>query len=168
MKTFLGPGDTLAVPDPTYSLYPVLAELDEVKFVTVPWDKDWSLPTDELLAAKPKAIFLANPNAPSGTMVSPQKLEELASSFKGAAADRRGLCRLRGRQLPSAGPQVRERRHLPHALQGVFAGRVALRLRRRAGVGHSGDEQGEGYLSQRRRLSIVAATAAHGGPGVCP
>lgn len=83
VKTFLGPGDVLAVPNPTYSLYPVLAELDEVKFVQVDWDKDWSLPIDALLATKPRAIFLANPNAPSGTMVSPQKLEELAQQFTG-------------------------------------------------------------------------------------
>ncbi|HZZ43477.1 MAG TPA: histidinol-phosphate transaminase [Tepidisphaeraceae bacterium] len=83
VKIFLGPGDTLAVPHPTYSLYPVLAELDEVKFTTIDWDRDWSLPIDGLLAAKPRAIFLANPNAPSGTMVSPLKLEELAQKFKG-------------------------------------------------------------------------------------
>lgn len=83
VKTFLGPGDVLAVPHPTYSLYPVLAELDEVKFTTVDWDRDWTLPVDGLLATKPKAIFLANPNAPSGTMVSPLKLEELAQKFKG-------------------------------------------------------------------------------------
>jgi histidinol-phosphate aminotransferase len=83
MLTFLGPGDVLAMPEPTYSLYPVLAELDEVKSVTVPWDKDWSLPADALLATKPRAIFLANPNAPSGTFVSPQKLEELAKRFDG-------------------------------------------------------------------------------------
>ena len=81
--TFCGPGDTLAFPDPTYSLYPVLADLDEVKTVTVPWDEDWSLPTDALLATKSRAIFLANPNAPSGTFVSPQKIDELARKFAG-------------------------------------------------------------------------------------
>jgi len=81
--TFCGPGDTLAFPDPTYSLYPVLADLDEVKTVTVPWDEDWSLPTDALLATKARAIFLANPNAPSGTFVSPQKIDELARKFSG-------------------------------------------------------------------------------------
>jgi len=81
--TFTGPGDLLAYPDPTYSLYPVIAELDEVKTVTVPWDEDWSLPTDALLATKAKAIFLANPNAPSGTFVSPQKIGELADKFSG-------------------------------------------------------------------------------------
>jgi histidinol-phosphate aminotransferase len=81
--TFTGPGDLLAYPDPTYSLYPVIADLDEVKTVTVPWDEDWSLPTDALLATKAKAIFLANPNAPSGTFVSPQKIGELADKFAG-------------------------------------------------------------------------------------
>jgi histidinol-phosphate aminotransferase len=83
MMTFLSPGDTLAYPNPTYSLYPVLAKLEEVKVAEVPWDRDWSLPTDELLATKAEAIFLANPNAPSGTFVSPQKIEELCKEFKG-------------------------------------------------------------------------------------
>ena len=81
--TFLSPGDTLAYPHPTYSLYPVMAELDEVKTAEVPWERDWSLPIDALLAAKPRAIFLANPNAPSATFVSPQRIEELCKKFDG-------------------------------------------------------------------------------------
>jgi hypothetical protein len=40
----------LASPDPTYSLYPVLAELADVRFVTVPWGPGWTLPVDALLA----------------------------------------------------------------------------------------------------------------------
>lgn len=83
MLTFLSPGDTLALPEPTYSLYPVIAELDEIKTASIPWEKDWALPVEALLAAKPRAIFLANPNAPSGTFVSPQKLDELARNFDG-------------------------------------------------------------------------------------
>ncbi|HVT90786.1 MAG TPA: aminotransferase class I/II-fold pyridoxal phosphate-dependent enzyme, partial [Tepidisphaeraceae bacterium] len=83
LLTFLSPGDTLAYPDPTYSLYPVLAELDEVKVATVPWEANWSLPIDALVATKAQAIFLANPNAPSGTFVPPKKMEELAKRFNG-------------------------------------------------------------------------------------
>src|SRR2546427_532516 len=75
--------DTLAYPHPTYSLYPVLAELEEVKIAQVPWERDWSLPIDGLLATKARAIFLANPNAPSGTFVSPQRIEELCKRFNG-------------------------------------------------------------------------------------
>lgn len=80
---FCSPGDVLAYPHPTYSLYPVIAELDEVKCAEVAWEKDWSLPIEALLEKKPRAIFLANPNAPSGTFVSPQKIEQLCSAFSG-------------------------------------------------------------------------------------
>ena len=83
MLTFLSPGDTLAYPNPTYSLYPVLAELDEVKVAKVEWERDWALPIDALLATKARAIFLANPNAPSGTFVSPQRIEEMCKKFSG-------------------------------------------------------------------------------------
>jgi histidinol-phosphate aminotransferase len=83
LSTFCSPGDTLGYPNPTYSLYPVLAELDEVKVAQVPWEKDWALPIDGLLASKSRAIFLANPNAPSATFVSPQKIEELCKKFSG-------------------------------------------------------------------------------------
>src|SRR5688500_17879847 len=47
VSTFLSPGDLLAYPDPTYSLYPVLAELGECKYQGIPWEKDWALPIDD-------------------------------------------------------------------------------------------------------------------------
>jgi len=82
-RTFVPPGGTLAYPDPTYSLYPVLAQLEEAKVATVPWERDYSLPTEALLETKADAIYLANPNAPTGTFVSPMKVEELAKRFEG-------------------------------------------------------------------------------------
>jgi histidinol-phosphate aminotransferase len=82
-RTFVRPGGVLASPEPTYSLYPVLARLEEARYVPVPWEKDWSLPTEALVDTKADAIYLANPNAPSGTFVSPLKVEELARHFSG-------------------------------------------------------------------------------------
>ena len=79
LRSYCGPGDVLASPDPTYSLYPVLAELADVQFVVVPWGPDWSLPADYLLATNPRAIFFANPNAPSGTCVPPADVGALAA-----------------------------------------------------------------------------------------
>jgi len=79
LRSYCGPGDVLASPDPTYSLYPVLAELADVRFVTVPWALGWTLPTDALLATNPRAIFFANPNAPSGTCVPVEQVSALAS-----------------------------------------------------------------------------------------
>jgi histidinol-phosphate aminotransferase len=82
-RTFVPAGGTLAYPDPTYSLYPVLANLEEAKSVTVPWERDYSLPIDALVETKAHAVYLANPNAPTGTFVSPMKVEELARQFRG-------------------------------------------------------------------------------------
>jgi histidinol-phosphate aminotransferase len=83
VRTFLGPGDLLAYPTPTYSLYPVLAEIAEVKVVEIPWAAGWQLPADALLAALPRAIFFANPNAPSGTSLAPEAVRALAIRFGG-------------------------------------------------------------------------------------
>ena len=49
-RTFIPPGGKLAFPDPTYSLYPVLARLQDARHVTAPWDREddnpWALPAD--------------------------------------------------------------------------------------------------------------------------
>jgi histidinol-phosphate aminotransferase len=83
MRAFLGPGDVLAYPDPTYSLYPVLAEMGEVQVAEVPWAAGWKLPADALIASGARAIFFANPNAPSGTLVPPAEVGALAARFDG-------------------------------------------------------------------------------------
>jgi histidinol-phosphate aminotransferase len=83
-RTFLDPGDALAYPDPTYSLYPVLARLQDARIVAVPWGEGWSLPVDALAASGARAIYLANPNAPTGTQVPVSAVEALAKAFDGA------------------------------------------------------------------------------------
>ena len=83
VRTYLGPGEVLAYPDPTYSLYPVLAEVGEVKVVPVPWAAGWDLPIDALIATGARAIFFANPNAPTGTLVPTRRVRELATRFSG-------------------------------------------------------------------------------------
>ncbi len=86
-RTFLGPGDALAIPTPTYSLYPVLAQLQDARVVTAPWGPGWTLPIEALAhaaASGARAVYLANPNAPSGTAVSAAAVEELARAFDGA------------------------------------------------------------------------------------
>jgi histidinol-phosphate aminotransferase len=82
-RTFLAPGDTLAYPEPTYSLYPVLARLQDARATAVPWGEDWSLPIDALVSTGARAIYLANPNAPSATSVSVAAVEDLARAFDG-------------------------------------------------------------------------------------
>jgi histidinol-phosphate aminotransferase len=82
-RTFLSAGDVLAYPEPTYSLYPVLARLQDARIVTVPWKDGWSLPIEALVSTGARAIYLANPNAPSGTFVPVAAVESLARAFDG-------------------------------------------------------------------------------------
>src|SRR5690349_827855 len=60
-RTFVPAGGVLAFPDPTYSLYPVLARIEDAKTVAVPWERDYALPIDALAETKADAIYLANP-----------------------------------------------------------------------------------------------------------
>ncbi|HEY1923488.1 MAG TPA: histidinol-phosphate transaminase [Tepidisphaeraceae bacterium] len=80
-RCFVPPAGVMAFPDPTYSLYPVLAKLEDAKALPIPWEDGWSLPINALAASGANAIYLANPNAPSGTFVSPLKVAELARNF---------------------------------------------------------------------------------------
>jgi histidinol-phosphate aminotransferase len=82
-RTCVPPGGLIAYPDPTYSLYPVLSQLEDARSLGVPWEKDYALPIEALVATKANAIYLANPNAPTGTMVPPAKVAELAAAFAG-------------------------------------------------------------------------------------
>ena len=82
-RTFLAPGDVLTFPEPTYSLYPVLARLQDARIVSVPWKDEWSLPIESLVATGARAVYLANPNAPSGTCVPIAAIEALARAFDG-------------------------------------------------------------------------------------
>jgi histidinol-phosphate aminotransferase len=79
LRSYCGPGDVLVCPDPTYSLYPVLAQLADVRLVPVPWEPGWRLPAEALLGARARAVFFANPNSPSGTSVAIADIEALST-----------------------------------------------------------------------------------------
>lgn len=81
MRTFVPPGGSIASPDPTYSLYTVLSQLQDARHSRIAWRDGWHLPADELLASDADAIFLANPNAPSGTVVPASEIEAMAVKF---------------------------------------------------------------------------------------
>ncbi len=83
VRTYLSPGEVLAYPDPTYSLYPVLADIGDIRVAAVPWAANFELPVDALWATHARAIFFANPNAPTGTLVPAARIRELAARFAG-------------------------------------------------------------------------------------
>ncbi len=71
-----------AYPVPTYSLYPVLAQMQDCKAIEVPFDEEFNLPA-KLARTKSSLTVVCNPNAPSGTIVDSRELAELAAEIKG-------------------------------------------------------------------------------------
>jgi histidinol-phosphate aminotransferase len=82
VRSFCCEGDPIAWPTPTYSLYDFLAAIQGAKPVRVDWPEDYSLPP-ELAETGAKLTLLANPNAPTGTMVEPEEVSELARELDG-------------------------------------------------------------------------------------
>jgi len=72
----------VAYPVPTYSLYPVLARLNNVNAVEVPFDREFNLPP-KLAHTNAPLTIVCNPNAPSGTCISKAELACLADELAG-------------------------------------------------------------------------------------
>ena len=78
-RSFVGQGDLIRLPNPSYILYRTLAEIQGADYQEVDFHDDWSLP--ESFSANDnrlKLVFLPNPNSPTGTVVSQTEILELA------------------------------------------------------------------------------------------
>ena len=84
LRTFVDQGGKLAFTEPSYSLYPVLADIQGANHAPVALTDDFQLPDDAVEQAGDATLFiLANPNAPTGTLLSKAKLCEIAEKFHG-------------------------------------------------------------------------------------
>lgn len=78
-RAFVGEGQLLRLPYPSYVLYRTLAEIQGARYEEVQFTEDWSL-SDAFSEVRDdlKLVCLANPNSPSGTVVSPDRILEIA------------------------------------------------------------------------------------------
>jgi len=81
-RATLGPGDRVAWPAPTYSLYDTLAAMQEARVVAPAFGPDFELPLDALVAARARLTIVCNPNSPSGTVTPQCTLGRLARYLK--------------------------------------------------------------------------------------
>lgn len=81
-RAFVGAGDGLCCPVPTYTLYETLVRIQGGKTTGVPYPEDYSLPAD-LAARRAKVTVVASPNSPSGTGVPTSALADLADRVRG-------------------------------------------------------------------------------------
>lgn len=82
LRAIAGPGRIVAYPVPTYSLYSTLAKIEKARVREVPFPADFSLPGG-LFRRGAAATIIANPNSPTGTMVSNTALSRLARAVSG-------------------------------------------------------------------------------------
>ena len=81
-RAFCDETRSVAYPVPTYSLYPVLANLQNCKLIEVPFDSEFNLPA-KLANTNAALTIICNPNAPNGSFVSIEELASLADELSG-------------------------------------------------------------------------------------
>lgn len=63
-------------PDITYGFYPVFADINNVPYQEIPLKEDFSINIDDYCGIN-KNIFIANPNAPTGIVISLEDIEKI-------------------------------------------------------------------------------------------
>lgn len=86
LTTFVTPGAAFGMAEPSYSLYPVLAQVQDARVVPIKLNGEWQLPADAAQTWNQQGVELTcivNPHAPSGTLVSAAELDTLAGQLSG-------------------------------------------------------------------------------------
>ena len=161
LRSFVGPGDRVAFPAPTYSLYDTLIEIQDGVRAAVDYPSDFSLP--ESLAAQNAALtFLCNPNAPSGTLAGLQEVEQLARRVAGILVVDEAYVDFAGSEGASSLPLIHR---LPNLVVLRSFSKSFSLAGMRIGLGFAPEEIISGMMKVKdsynvNRLSMVAATAA--------
>lgn len=87
IRVFCEPAvDNIVAIDPTYGMYKVCADINNIEYRQVLLNDDYSLDADRLLTkvdANTKLIFLCSPNNPTGNILNKKEVEKVLRSFPG-------------------------------------------------------------------------------------
>ena len=129
MERFIEPGNTVLVPEPTFSMYRFFSQVAGARIVSVRYDAAMSFPLEATLRAlkrAPRILFIANPNNPTGTLLDQAALARILDAAP------RTLVLVDEAYFEFAGvtvlPWIRRRAEsgrLAHILQGGGPGRAA-------------------------------------------
>lgn len=86
-RVFCVPGvDNAVIISPSYGMYAVCAQINDIEVHSVPLGEDFSFPEkgiEEAIDERTKVIFLCSPNNPSGNAFSQEEMLGLVQSFHG-------------------------------------------------------------------------------------
>jgi histidinol-phosphate aminotransferase len=77
---FVEPASHILICEPTFPMYRYYAEIAGARVETVRYGADMEFPLDEFLSAlrkKPRVLFIANPNNPTGTLLHPDAIKKI-------------------------------------------------------------------------------------------
>jgi histidinol-phosphate aminotransferase len=75
--TFVEPGTSILICEPTFPMYRYYAEIYGARIFVQRYGREMEFPLDGVLAAlrkKPRVLFIANPNNPTGTLLKPKEI----------------------------------------------------------------------------------------------
>lgn len=82
VRAFCDENRPIAYPSPTYTLYPVLAKIQNCQVIEIPFDDEFNLPA-KLAKTNAALTIVCNPNAPSGSLISVNEIASLADEISG-------------------------------------------------------------------------------------
>ena len=83
VRVFCSPEAAAGFLLPSYSLYPVLVEIQAGRSAVIEFDRSMQLPFDQIAASAARAFFLTSPNAPTGVAITNAELERVLASCRG-------------------------------------------------------------------------------------
>lgn len=82
-RAFCGPGHSIGIIVPSYSLYPFLASLQAAPIDAIEFKRDFNLPVDCICHCSADIFFMPSPHAPSGKGYSNETLRQILEGFPG-------------------------------------------------------------------------------------
>jgi len=80
-EIFVEPSDKVIILSPTYAMFYVYAKMFQADLIEVHHRGDLSVPVEDMIEAiehvRPKLVCIANPNSPTGTVISQDNLNEI-------------------------------------------------------------------------------------------
>lgn len=73
--------DKIIICPPTYGMYEVYANINNVDIISIPLTEDFQLDTEAILAQKAKVLYLCSPNNPTGNSL--ENLKYIIDNFNG-------------------------------------------------------------------------------------
>ncbi len=83
VRAFCAPDSAVGFTLPSYSLYPVLVEIQDGRTNIIEFERSMRLPIEKIAASSARAFFLTSPNAPTGVAFANSDLEKILGSFRG-------------------------------------------------------------------------------------